>query len=400
MTRMVFFNSPFQGHVNTALPIAQELIARGTHVDYYLTDRFRQSVEAINAVFHPISVSLSYSGGANDSLSLQIAEESCRVVPFILEDVRARQPDYIVYDVACLWGRLLAQILSVPAIAIYFSYAVNVHTLRMVSRQLNGLTSGKTAGPHVPGQPGSSLESFMKMHRVLDQLRVNYHLPPLGNLFSHAEPLNIVCIPREFQPVSNSFDERFVFIGPSIQKRLEETDFPFALLDERPLLYISLGTIVNDHLLFYRRCLEAFRDQPWQVVLSIGEKVEQEALGSLPANFIVRSHVPQLEILQRTSIFLTHGGMSSVMEALYYNVPLVVFPRTPEHKMTGLRVAEFGLGITIEDEDVTVQTLRDAVTTVFHDVAMRNRVEHMSRLLQNAGGSKLAADAILRFAEK
>ena len=402
MTKFLFFNTPFHGHVNPALPIAQELVVRGADLDYYLTDKFKQSIEAIGAVFHSISISLTNDTRAGSTLPLQIAEESCRIVPLLLEDIRARQPDCVVYDITCLWGRLFAQILALPAVAIHFSYAVNVHTLRFASRQLAGNSPGKTAGPAPGGQQKalSSPESLQKMHSVLEQLRLHYHLPPLDNFFMHAAALNIVCIPRVFQPASESFDERFVFVGPSIQRQFTDTDFPFDLLDRQPLLYISLGTVFNDRLAFYRQCFEAFGDQPWQVVLSIGEKVEQESLGPIPANFLVRSYVPQLEILQRASIFLTHGGTNSVMEALYYSVPLVVLPGTFEHKVTGLRVVELGLGCLIEEGALTSQALRDAVAMVASDTTIRKNVEHMAHMLQNVGGSKQAADAIFQFVKK
>lgn len=386
---IAFFNTPFQGHVNPTLPIARELAARGVRVDYYLTDRFQASVEACGAHFHPIAASLSSDDTSAEALSLRIARESCRLVPSLLEKLRA--PDCIVYDAACLWGRLLALILRVPAVAVYCSYAINVHVLRLGSRELQA----SLASPR--GQGGGGQQSFMEMYRLLETLRARYQLPPLGNLFAQAEALNIVCVPREFQPASESFDERFLFVGLPLHERHAEADFPFARLEARPLLYISLGTLVNDRLPFYRHCLEAFGDQPWQVVLSLGERVAQEALGPLPPNVIVRSSVPQLEVLQRASVFLTHGGTNSVMEALFYAVPLVVIPHTPEHIITGRRVAQLGLGLTIENTDPTARELRDAVITVWQDRALKSNVERMADILQRAGGRTLAADAILRF---
>jgi MGT family glycosyltransferase len=393
MTDLVFFNSPFQGHVNPTLAIARALVEQGAHVDYYLTEHFRDAVAAIEAAFHPLAVSLSFRGSPGDTLALHIAQESSRLIPTLLDEVRALQPACIVYDATCLWGRLLAHILGVPAVAIYCSYALNLHVLRLGSRQLSGVS--KAADP--PGQAGSSQQSFLLTHRLLEQLRARYHLPPLGNFFAHAAALNIVCVPRAFQPLSETFDERFVFIGLPVQQQRVGVDFPFASLDARPLLYISLGTVVNDRLPFYRSCLAAFGSEPWQIVLSLGERVTREELGPLPANVIVRPFVPQLAILQRASVFLTHGGTNSVMESLYHRVPLVVAPSTPEHTITGRRVAELGLGLTIEDTEPDIQALRTAVASVLHDPAIRNNVEQMSDIVRHAGGSTLAATAILQF---
>lgn len=403
MTKFLFFNTPWHGHVNPTLPIAQELVARGCEVIYYLTDTFKHKVEATGAVFRHISVStendkyLTPTGGPNP---LYFIEESNRILPQILDDARAERPDCIIYDTACLWGRLLAQILSVPAICVYFSYATNVQTLRLVSRRLQGTQAGLSRTQTSTSPRVSSPDFVLKMHNATEQLRRTYHLPPLDNFFLHSEPLNIVCVPRVFQPASESFDERFVFVGPSIQPRREETPFPFEQLNHQPLLYISLGTISNDHPTFYHQCFEALSDQPWQIVLASGNKIDQSALGPVPDNFLVHPYVPQLEILQRANMFITHGGTSSIMEALYYGVPLVVVPQTIEQVMTASRVADLALGVMIENTAVTAQGLRDAVATIAHNSTIRRNLEHMQQVMQNCGGCKQAADAILQFAKK
>ena len=115
-----------------------------------------------------------------------------------------------------------------------------------------------------------------------------------------------------------------------------------------PTLYISLGTLFNNWVEFFNMCFTAFGSQPWQVVLAIGNKIDQMTLGPIPANFLVHSYVPQLDVLQYTDIFITHGGTNSVMEALYYGVPLVVIPQVPQQIITANRVAELGLGVAIE----------------------------------------------------
>jgi MGT family glycosyltransferase len=389
MTGFAFFNSPFQGHVNPTLAIARALVEHGARVDYYLSERFKDAVEACEAVFHPLAVSLSFRGTPGDAFALRIAQESSRLIPSLLDEVQALRPACIVYDATCLWGRLLAHILGIPAVAISCSYALNLSVLRLGSRP-SPTTRQST------GAPGRSEQIFLQTQQVLEHLRTRYHLPPLRNVFAHAEPLNIVCVPREFQPLSESFDERFVFIGLPLQQRVE-VDFPFASLDTRPLVYISLGTLVNDRLPVYRTALAAFGSEPWQVVLSLGEQVACEALGPLPANVIVRPFVPQLAILQRASVFLTHGGTNSVMEGLYHRVPLVVTPQTPEHLVAGRRVAELGLGLNIEDEEPDAQELRAAVTSVLHDPVIRSNVARMAEHIRQAGGSSRAAAAILQF---
>lgn len=389
MTGLAFFTSPFQGHVNPVLAIARALVLTGARVDYYLPERFKDAVVASEVVFHPLDVSLSFRATPGDALALRIAQESSRLIPLLLDEVAALRPACIVYDATCLWGRVLAQILDIPAVAIYCSYAINLSVLRLGSRQL-------PAAGRARGQAEGSSHTFLQTQLILEQLRARYHLPALGNVFAQPAALNLVCVPREFQPLSESFDERFVFIGLPMQPRVDVA-FPFASLDTRPLVYISLGTLVNDRLTFYRACLAATANQPWQVVLSLGEQVAPEELGPLPANVIVRPFVPQLAILQRASVFLTHGGTNSVMESLYYRVPMVVAPRTPEHTIAGRRVAELGLGLSIETAEPDGEELRTALTRVLHDRTISSNLARMSESIQRAGGSSLAATAILAY---
>ena len=110
------------------------------------------------------------------------------------------------------------------------------------------------------------------------------------------------------------------------------------------LYYISLGTLFNEHPEFYRHCFAAFANSMYQVVLSVGHKTPLSSLGDIPPKFIVQNYVPQLEILQRANVFISHGGMNSVSEALYYGVPLLVIPQSADQPWVAKRVAQLGAG--------------------------------------------------------
>lgn len=198
-----------------------------------------------------------------------------------------------------------------------------------------------------------------------------------------------------------SDDQRHLFVGPSILPRHQATDFPLdQLSSERPLLYISLGTIFTNEPAFFKQCFEAFAEQPWQVVLSRGRQVDPAVLGPVPDNFLVSAYVPQLDILSRARVFVTHAGMNSTMESLYYGVPMVAVPQTQEQVVTARRIAEMGLVIALEKEAVNVATLRDAIERVANDPAFRQRVEHMQQLTRDAEGYQRATNAIMQFTQE
>jgi MGT family glycosyltransferase len=111
------------------------------------------------------------------------------------------------------------------------------------------------------------------------------------------ETLNLVFVPREFQPTGDSFDDRFRFLGPMLGNR--EQAEPWSPPDPvTPVLFISLGTIFTDHPEFYRTCIEAFADGSWQVAMTVGD-MDPAALGPLPPTVDVRPRFPQAAVLRR-----------------------------------------------------------------------------------------------------
>ena len=136
----------------------------------------------------------------------------------------------------------------------------------------------------------------------------------------NAPNLNFTYTVRDFQIYSNEFpDINYKYVGPAIGDRVEQ-DFDFSKMT-KPIIYISLGTLLNTSAAFFRKCIDAFRDEPVSVIISIGKTVKKEQLGEIPDNIFIYPFVPQLKILKRASLFITHGGMNSVNEALYYGTP-------------------------------------------------------------------------------
>jgi GMP synthase (glutamine-hydrolysing) A subunit len=132
---------------------------------------------------------------------------------------------------------------------------------------------------------------------------------------------------------------------------------------------------------FYRDCFQAFQREDLQVILSVGANVSAESLGKVPANFIVQSHVPQLDVLRRATVFVTHGGMNSVNEGLYHGVPLLVVPQMSEQAMVGRRVEELGAGIYLAKEDVTAERLRGSVRRLLSEDGFRLRAQDRARIV-------------------
>ena len=155
--------------------------------------------------------------------------------------------------------------------------------------------------------------------------------------------------------------------------------------------------LFNADATFYRNCFDAFKDMDVEVIMSIGSNVSEASLGQPPPNFSVRTYVPQLEVLRRASAFVTHGGMNSVSESLYYGVPLVVIPQMSEQEMVGRRVEELGAGLYLAKQEATPARLRESVERVLAEGRFREQAAVVRQSFHAAGGAARAADAVLAF---
>jgi len=153
-----------------------------------------------------------------------------------------------------------------------------------------------------------------------------------------------------------------------------------------------MGTILNKNLDFYQLCFEAFGDLPVNVVLSSGKYTDMEPLADqIPSNFIVMPYIAQLEMLQHTDVFITHAGMNSTSEALYYNVPLVMIPLTSDQPLVANRVQELGAGIALNN----VAVMREALLEVLSNPSYKQQACIIGESLRQAGGYKRAAEMIM-----
>nr|BBH91613.1 glycosyl transferase family 1 [Thermosporothrix sp. COM3] len=397
MAKYVFFNLPAFSHIQPTLAVVEELITRGEEVIYYLPEEFRAQIETTGAVFrsypfelfsqeqtspfsteyhiHDIQVRLAV-------LQAYMIKQCMSIVPSLVESVRAERPDCLLYDGMFLWARLIAEILQIPRIVLRASYDLTDNPYANLLRVFS-----------------SSSEMIQTLNHELAGLCERYGLPRYEvNSFTEDNPsLSIAFIPRSFLPDPAQFDGRFLFVGPSLRTRWQARH---ALQDAETekQLYIALGSIYTNQAEFYRLCFAAFGDTAWHVRLSIGTQLEPEALGPAPQNFLIAPRFSQLEILARTTIFVSHGGLNSVMESLYSGVPLVIVPETSEHEAIGTRVAELGAGIKLEKASLTAECLRDAVDLVANDPSFAVRAGELQQQLQEAGGYRRAADAIMHYA--
>jgi MGT family glycosyltransferase len=401
--KFLFYPAPAHGHVNPMLPLIQELVSRGDDVVVHVTREFEAAVRNTGASLRllddGLAIPSSVAGGGNGPehkelmpLLLGLMRRGLRQAPRMAEQARAEQADCIVYDPMAMWGRAIAGLLPLPKAIFQTSFGLT-HSPSL-QRELKKSMKGPP--------PPRALLAMLQLLWTSEVLHWRHGLPRMGmaSVFVSVEDLNLIPVPRTYQPDAERFDERFLFVGPSVLPRNDRGDFPLEQLDGKPVLLISLGTTpINQRPDFYKACFEAFRDTPWQVVMACGKGLEPAALGPVPSNILVRQRVPQLDVLQRARVFLTHGGMNSTMEGLWHGVPLAVFPQFGDQPINASRVSELGLGVSLTArEALDPKVLRETIERLDTDPGYRSRVSAFQKEFREAGGHRRAADALQRYA--
>ncbi len=396
MSKVAVFNLPATGHINPSLAVVKGLVEANEEVYYYGIEEFREKIEATGAVFLLLNMETDIlETRKNPNLLATFAELtklSYYALPQLMEEVKAANYDYMLCDVMTIWGQNIANYLNIPLILMHpvFLMQKKMMPLRL---QLEPFK-----------EPLVALYSMLKFRKYSNKMAKTYHLKPISIatfLFEITADLSLVFTSKKFQPFSEEYNESYKFIGPSIAKRVAVKDFPMDKIDAtKPLLYISMGTIFNRKTKFYKLCMQVFKDSPFQVVLAIGNFLKVEDMGTIPANFIVCNYSPQVEILKIASVFVTHGGMNSISEAIYYEVPTVVMPHAGDQLLVGIEVEKQALGVELRHSQTTAITLQKAVDSVYQNSEIKANLNKMSQSFKSAGGYQRAVEEVLAFAEK
>jgi MGT family glycosyltransferase len=208
-------------------------------------------------------------------------------------------------------------------------------------------------------------------------------------------------LPAAFQSANPRIDATFRFVGPMLDRETRG-DSGLELAGSEPVVYMSLGTLHRATEGFYRACLAAFADMPVRFVVSVGHQVDMQAVGTVPRNAVLRASVPQLAVLQRAAVFITHGGMNSVLEGLASGVPLLVIPQQPEQLLIGLHAAARGAGVVrrehLAGQHVDAATLRRDVEQILGTPRFKAAAADLQKVVHATGGIRQAADEIQAFA--
>ncbi len=225
-------------------------------------------------------------------------------------------------------------------------------------------------------------------------LKFDWSDPP-ATVSRHAAAV-VSQTPKEFDLPGIPWPSQFHYAGPFFDEAgREPIPFPWEKLDGRPLVYASLGTLVNGMPSIYQTILAAVGRMPEiQVVLSKGNNIELNELGVIPPNVIVVDKAPQLELLKRSVFCITHAGLNTALESLAQGVPMVAIPIAYDQFGVAIRIAYHGVGEFLEVDTLTGDDLYELIQKVLHTPSYREKAQYFKNLIAKRQGLDVAAKAI------
>jgi MGT family glycosyltransferase len=238
----------------------------------------------------------------------------------------------------------------------------------------------------------NSLNGGIKAHSERVGLKIDWNdLDSTVSSFA-----SITQVPRAFDFESCHWPSHFHHTGPFHNgKGRKKVDFPWERLTGEPLIYASMGTILNGQVNVFRTIVAAVaKNKDLQLVLSIGDQIDPKQIRPVPNNAIVVKRAPQLELLKRATVCITHAGLNTVLESLAQGVPQVAIPITYDQPGVAARIAHKGTGAVTSLDKLTADHLASLVNEVLTNPSYRENARKLQKAIAEANGLSVAADLI------
>ncbi|KAG4085956.1 UDP-Glycosyltransferase/glycogen phosphorylase [Neocallimastix lanati (nom. inval.)] len=385
--KICWFCIPAHGHTNPTLSLVKEMTEAGHEIYYFSFNEFKEKIEKAGAKF------ISCDEQEFEMEDKENAERVAKDIVFstqlivkttlaldemVNEKVKEIKPDLVVSDSVAFWGKLIAIKYKIPYVSSTTTFAFNKNSASYMNQSIWNLAKMIFTMPKANKQLKPLQAKGYPVKNILDIIQ------------NDNETNTIVYTSKYYQPCSDTFSEKYCFIGPSIRP----VETPFEKTSDTTI-FISMGTVIKNKS-FYNDCVEAFRNTNYQVIISTGKS--DTPFENLPSHIQVYPFVDQMAVLSISDVFITHCGMNSASEGLYFEVPLVLCPQTQEEETVAIRTEELGAGIWLKRIRQSKDIL-EAVNKLLADPTYKQSASKISKSFKECEGVK-AAKAFLEGIKK
>ncbi|MCP6761190.1 MAG: hypothetical protein NHB32_21170 [Fischerella sp. CENA71] len=428
MARIVFVVANYKGHLNPTFSIARKLQARGDSVIYLGDEGIREAVLEQNFAFEyvsflrPLGVLPQQQGSLlnnkllNNPLKVWCDRRSkakallkeLNTIPTEVSNLISKlKPDLMIFDPFFLCYYMPFWINNIPALSIsvypLFTYdpLVPPYTSRLIPgttiyrRLLIQLAWAYQRLVYWWYRLGCVLQEFVNAYSsqlVVKRLAEQASFPlaeewvtrPLRFDFALKCVPEIVLSVKEFDfPRERGIPNHTEYIGPCVDFQRYVPSFSWNGINGKAnIILCSLSTVHHAHdwiaIHFLHKVIKAFEgDLLFELIIATGSDFLTHRLRSEKSNVHVYTFVPQLEILHRASVMITHGGFNSIKECIMMTVPMLVYPRRTDQPGNSARVVYHGLGLRARMSLESSDGIRQKVLCLLNDPSYRLRLAQM-----------------------
>jgi len=388
MARFLFVVPPFTGHINPTISIGVDLIDKGHEVawfgveksltnalpersQYYLLEELTNDSET-NLKVNLILNSLRKVQRTQGPESIKLLYEDVLVPlarcmrPALKKAIDSFSPHVIINDQQAFMGAICAYEEGIP-------YITSV-TAPEAIQEFPGI-------PKVMEWEASQIIELQKECGVNEDRKINCS-DLLTLIFSSYALMG-----------SDDFSDHYKFVGPVIKNRKIVTDFNWGEIDDaaNPKVLVTLGTFIDGlKSTFFSEVIDALGNQPVTVIVL----ADRELFSEWPANFIVTSFIPQIEMLGKVHAVICHGGHNTVCEALWHGLPLIVIPYSVDQYNVASQVIRAGCGLRLKYSRLTASHLRESVWDILQNEKYKAAAGEIRNSFLQAGGTEEAVRLI------
>ena len=426
---ILFIIPPASGHLNPCVSVAAEMNKReDIHVIIMGSKSFQNLIEKSNSEY------IEYADPDFNDISKSVNEDHTpfvtmkkmmvaadKVFPQILKICEERKPVAIFYDFFSIHVKYLYNYIENNKSSIKFPVPKEI----FVSSSF-----APAKGIFPPEQMINSLMSKLDPNDEIFQLQrnlnskfgLNYEFS-LEKIFTYSDGLNICFLFEEFQPKAELLKSIYHFVGPCISDQVRSFSTTNGKLKEYldlfqtvnpnynnsksskgdlKLIYVSLGTIFNFNDKLFDQIIQSFHNleknngitiDDIRVIISLGQKtydlfqnkIKNESY-HVHENILLLPTAPQVDILKRASLFITHAGMNSAIESLKYGVPVICLPQFADQPIVSRRLCDqLNLGIRLDSfsSEFSSDQLKKAVLDVLNDKKYHENILKMAKILES-----------------
>jgi MGT family glycosyltransferase len=302
----------------------------------------------------------------------------------------------LLIDQASSGGSTIAESLDIPFITVCSAVVLNKE--QSVPPHFTNWRYHPAWWAYLRNQAGYELlKAITKpIRKVINEYRRECNLLPFNDLNDGNSKLaQISQQPAELEFPRQHLPKWFHFTGPYHDfVGRQRVDFPYEQLNDKPLIYASLGSILGYKQEIFRYIAQACEEFDVQLVISLGGVLDPEALPKFPGEPLVVKYAPQLELLKKASLTITHAGMNTTLECLTNGVPMVAIPIVNDGPGIAARIAWTGAGEVVPLNKLSVSMLREAIKRVLTQESYKQNALRLQEAIRRAGGVSRAADIV------